>query len=90
LQLKMIIIIKIALFFQDHLTEFHQVNRIWRHLLMLKRSGRGHDPEGAAATTLGELAIECPACPHPDRNLPLNWDSGGPQEYFIQLIAQKH
>ena len=39
---------------------------------MLKRSGRGHNPEGAATTSLGELAIECPACPHPDRNLPLN------------------
>jgi hypothetical protein len=49
---------------------------------MLKQSGRGHDPEGAAATSLGELAIECPACPHPDRNLPLNWKSGGPLEYF--------
>ena len=46
---------------------------------MLKQSGHGHDPEGAAATSLVELAIECPACPHPDRNLPLNWDSGGPQ-----------
>ena len=69
------------------MTEFHQANRIWRHLLMLKRSGRGHDPKGAAATSLGELAIECPACPHPDRNLPLNWDSGGPQEYFIHFIA---
>ena len=42
---------------------------------MLKRSGHGHDPEGAATTSLGELAIECPACPHPDHNLPLNWDS---------------
>lgn len=49
---------------------------------MLKRSGRGHDPDGASATSLGELAIECPACPHPDRNLPLNWNSGGPHEYF--------
>jgi hypothetical protein len=49
---------------------------------MLKRSGRSHVPEGAATTSLGELAIECPACPHPDRNLPFNWNSGGPQEYF--------
>jgi hypothetical protein len=54
---------------------------------MLKRSGRGRDPGGAAATPLGELAIECPACPHPDRNLPLNWNSGGPQEYFQCFIA---
>ena len=49
---------------------------------MLKQSGRGHDPGGVAATSLGELAIECPACPHPHCNLPLNWNSGGPQEYF--------
>jgi hypothetical protein len=50
---------------------------------MLKRSGRGRHPDGAAVTSLGELAIECPAFPHPNRNLPLNWDSGGPKEYFI-------
>jgi hypothetical protein len=65
------------------LTEFHHVVRIWRHLLMLKRSGRGHDPEGATATLQGELAIECPACPHPDRNLPDNWDAEGPQQYVM-------
>lgn len=53
---------------------------------MLKRSGRGHDPEGGAATSLGELAIECPACPHPDRNLPLDWKSGGPLEYFFKCF----
>ena len=56
---------------------------------MLKRSGRGHDPEGAAGTSLGELAIECPACPHPDRNLPLNWKSGGPLEYFKPFIIYR-
>lgn len=55
---------------------------------MLKRSGRGQDPEGAAITSLGELAIECPACPHPDRNLPLNWKSGGSKEYFQCLIVK--
>ena len=51
---------------------------------MLKWSGHGRDPEGAAATSLGQLAIECPACPHPDRNLPPNWKSGGPLEYFFK------
>jgi len=35
------------------------------------------------------LAIECPACPHPDRNLPLNWNSGGPQEYVQCFIAHE-
>ena len=56
---------------------------------MLKRSGRGHDPEGAAGTSLGELVIECPACPHPDCNLPLNWKSGGPLEYFKPFIIYR-
>jgi len=49
--------------------------RIWHHLKMLLRAGRGHNPEGAAATREGELAIECPACPHPGRNLPAGWEN---------------
>ncbi|KAG6825043.1 hypothetical protein H0H92_005019, partial [Tricholoma furcatifolium] len=54
--------------------EFHHAFRIWRHLQMLKRGGRGHDAQGALGTSQGELAVECPACPHPGRNLPDNWD----------------
>lgn len=48
--------------------------RVWRHLKMCKRAGRGHDPAGVASTTPGGLAVECPACPHPGRNLPKGWD----------------
>ena len=46
---------------------------------MLKRAGRGQDPTGAVSTAEGELAVECPACPHPGRNLPEGWDVPGPQ-----------
>lgn len=49
--------------------------RMWRHLKMLKRAGRGHDPEGAKATRMGECAVECVACPHPGKNLPDGWES---------------
>ena len=45
--------------------------------MMLKRAGRCHDPSGADGTSQGELAIECPACPHPDKNLPANWQHSG-------------
>ncbi|KAK0438381.1 hypothetical protein EV421DRAFT_1891948 [Armillaria borealis] len=42
----------------------------WRHLKKCKHAGRGHDPTGVQGTSLGELALECSACPHPGRNMP--------------------
>jgi hypothetical protein len=50
---------------------------MWRNLMALKRAGRGQDPLGVEGTTQGELALECPACPHPGRNLPDNWQEAG-------------
>lgn len=41
---------------------------------MLKRAGRGHDPDGIKATLFGDCAVECPACPHPGKNLPEGWE----------------
>ena len=41
--------------------------------MALKRAGRGQDPLGVEGTGQGELAVECPACPHPGCNLPDNW-----------------
>ncbi|KAG1792555.1 hypothetical protein EV424DRAFT_1475756 [Suillus variegatus] len=52
---------------------FMRMIREWRHLSMLKRSGRGHDPKGVDATGEGDCAVLCPACPHPGKNLPDNW-----------------
>jgi hypothetical protein len=68
---------------QFRYTEFHRVFRIWRNLLMLKQASRGQDPAGASATEAGELAIECPACPHPGRNLPEDWELEGPLSYVL-------
>jgi hypothetical protein len=51
-----------------------RIVREWRHLKMLKRSGRGHDPDGVAATKAGECVVVCPACPQPGRNLPQGWE----------------
>ncbi|KAJ2912610.1 hypothetical protein MD484_g7802, partial [Candolleomyces efflorescens] len=48
--------------------------REWRHVRLLKRMGRGHDPSGVAGTSPGELAVLCPACPYPDINLPGDYD----------------
>ena len=45
--------------------------------MALKRAGHGQDPLGVEGTTQGELAVECPACLHPGRNLPDNWREAG-------------
>jgi len=49
--------------------------REWRYLKMLKRAGRGHDATGATGTKPGELAVLCPACPQPGKNLPDGWEN---------------
>ena len=73
---------------QDRYKAFMRVMREWRHLKMLKRAGRGHDESGVAGTQQGDLAIDCPACPHPGINLPDNWESA-PEElrYLYCLIV---
>jgi hypothetical protein len=60
---------------KDRYDEFLRMIREWRHLKMLKRAGRGHDPAGVLATTEGECAVLCPACPQPGKNLPDNWQN---------------
>ena len=58
---------------QRRYAELGHVIRRFKHLMMLKRAGRGHDPDGVAATQNGQLAIDCPACPLPGKNLPDDW-----------------
>ncbi|KAF7965909.1 hypothetical protein HWV62_40974 [Athelia sp. TMB] len=58
---------------RDRYDQLLPIIRIWRHLHMLKRAGRGHDPLGIESTVDGECAVECPACPQPGKNIPHNW-----------------
>ncbi|KAF6747228.1 hypothetical protein DFP72DRAFT_992589 [Ephemerocybe angulata] len=58
---------------RDRYPEFRRMVHEWRFLRMMKRAGRGHEPGGWAATSPGECAVACPACPYPDVNLPENW-----------------
>jgi len=48
--------------------------RQWRNLKQIKRGGGGHMEMGLASVPDGAFALECPACPHPGRNLPEGWD----------------
>ncbi|RXW17173.1 hypothetical protein EST38_g8682 [Candolleomyces aberdarensis] len=55
-----------------------------RYLKLLKRSGRGHDSTQLASQTLpGECALLCPACPHPNINLPDGWEDEPPETQYI-------
>ncbi|KAH8106476.1 hypothetical protein DFH11DRAFT_1691850 [Phellopilus nigrolimitatus] len=65
--------------------EFLRVTRMYRHLILVKRAGRGHDPEGVDATRPGQLALECPACPHPGKNLPNEWVNSD-QPWLYRLV----
>ncbi|KAH6886031.1 hypothetical protein BKA70DRAFT_1465400 [Coprinopsis sp. MPI-PUGE-AT-0042] len=66
--------------------DFHNVVRYWRSLLQGKRGGRGQDPAGIDNTAEGELALECPACPHPGKNLPDDWKEAGPLLFIYTLF----
>ena len=65
----------VADFTKVRYTEFLRVVQIWEYLMLLKRSGRGHEREGVEGTGPGQCAVECPACPYPGRNVPLDWDN---------------
>ncbi|KAI5822511.1 hypothetical protein K523DRAFT_358333 [Schizophyllum commune Tattone D] len=62
----------------------------YRHIASLERAGRGHVNNGVVTTQPGALAIRCPACPQPGRNLPEGWDSVGPERSFLyqKFVAQ--
>ncbi|EMD37240.1 hypothetical protein CERSUDRAFT_29195, partial [Gelatoporia subvermispora B] len=71
---------------QDRYSAFLRIMRKWRYLKFLKRGGRGHEPGGAAATGPGELALLCPACPHPGKNLPLDWENAPPWKKWLYRL----
>ena len=61
--------------------------RQWRYLKMLKRSGRGHSTTGADGTKPGELAVLCPACPQPGKNLPDDWQNAPEDKACVNVFA---
>ncbi|KAJ7889382.1 hypothetical protein B0H14DRAFT_2561881 [Mycena olivaceomarginata] len=71
----------------DRYQVFTRICREYRHVMMLKQMGRGHDPGGAKATKSGALAVLCPACPRPGINLPEDWEKAVQgEERFIYTL----
>ncbi|KAJ7358033.1 hypothetical protein DFH08DRAFT_687643, partial [Mycena albidolilacea] len=72
---------------KDWYKAFMRTMRQWRHLVMLKRGGRGNDGDHLVAETKpGELAVVCPACPQPGVNLPANWETASGEERFLYIL----
>ncbi|KAF7292546.1 CxC2 domain-containing protein [Mycena kentingensis (nom. inval.)] len=63
-----------------------RMTRQYRHLLALKRGGRGHDVGGVLGTAVGQLAIRCPACPRPGINLPVGWEDAPEEQRALYVI----
>ncbi|KAF8837383.1 hypothetical protein BDN67DRAFT_991793 [Paxillus ammoniavirescens] len=70
----------------DHYEQFLSMSQEWRHLKLLKRSGRGHDPAGIANTEEGACAVLCPACPQPGKNLPAHWDKAPKEKSWLYSL----
>lgn len=58
--------------------------REWSHIKLLKRCGRAYSATGRAGTTPGEAAVLCPACPHPGKNIPDEWESAPKERRYIR------
>ena len=53
--------------------------------MALKHARCGQDLLGVEGTAQGELAVECPACPHPGHDIPDNWQEAGKMQLNLQL-----
>ncbi|KAJ7772385.1 hypothetical protein B0H16DRAFT_1305461, partial [Mycena metata] len=71
---------------KNRYNEFLRMTRQWRHVRMLKRAARGHDPLGIANTQPGECALPCPACPHPGKNMVPGWEAAPPEKEFLHAL----
>ncbi|KAG1884518.1 hypothetical protein F4604DRAFT_1878625 [Suillus subluteus] len=71
---------------KDHYSAFMWMVHEWWHLQQLKCSSRGHHPTGTNGTESGELAVLCPACPHPGKNLPDGWETAPPSIRWLYAL----
>ncbi|KAJ7482922.1 hypothetical protein B0H11DRAFT_1723465, partial [Mycena galericulata] len=70
----------------DRYQVFLRMAREYRHLLLLLRCGRAHDPSGVWGTAPGELTVPCPVCPRPGVNLPEGWENAPEQDRCLYIL----
>ena len=52
-----------------------RVVREYDFIKMVQRGGRSMEESGIRGTQPGGLGLKCPACPHPNINIPDDWES---------------
>ncbi|KAJ3500512.1 hypothetical protein NMY22_g19238 [Coprinellus aureogranulatus] len=59
----------------------------WRHMKMIKRAGRAHDPlRPPSETKEGECALLCPPCPHPNINMAPGWENEPKATMYLHAL----
>ncbi|KAF6754839.1 hypothetical protein DFP72DRAFT_1067991 [Ephemerocybe angulata] len=72
---------------KDRYPSFLRMVHEWRHLKLLKRMMRGHDPiRSAGETKEGECALLCPPCPHPGINMAEGWEDEPEETRYIHAL----
>ncbi|KAG2101317.1 uncharacterized protein F5147DRAFT_812283 [Suillus discolor] len=71
---------------KDRYESLLRISRQYRHLIALKRAGRAHDISGILGTESGELAVVCPACPQPGKNLPPHWADAPKEKQWLYSL----
>jgi hypothetical protein len=67
--------------------EFRRMSRLWRWMKKLKWAGYGHNAQNPENAAPGSLAIFCPTCPQPGRNLPADWKMDRNRWVFRVVVA---
>ncbi|EIW81654.1 hypothetical protein CONPUDRAFT_54786, partial [Coniophora puteana RWD-64-598 SS2] len=70
----------------SHYKVFLRILRQHRYIRLMKEAGRGNVANGIETTRPGELAVACPACPHPNVNLPDGWENADLLRKFLYCL----
>ncbi|KAJ7080557.1 hypothetical protein C8R43DRAFT_909917, partial [Mycena crocata] len=70
----------------DRYKQFIRMARQWAFLQRTRRAGQANDPEGLAATLVGQMMVICWACPYDGRNLPTDWRDVDPRYAFLYML----
>lgn len=71
---------------QSQLQEFIHCTHEWRTVCLYKRHGHGLIPGRCKNLSMGDLAVDCVACPYPGVNLPSEYEVH-PSKWFVHLLS---